>query len=162
MVAAFVALRLFAGRRCSEHHSARLRVQVRWHWELEEAFGTPGKDGICSYHVESWMTDATWQSAATCVCRPEIGGSLNARGIELGCYLWNYCCYLGKVVDVGTDCGTTSQQYRDNSLRFRESTKVCPEKVRWAGEMVRPPRWRLGGRMMSQYINKQGGFDLIG
>lgn len=162
MVAAKLALRPLAGRRCLKHHSARLRVQVRWHCELEEAFWTPGKDSICFYHAESWMMDVTWQSAATCVCRPEIGASLNARGIELGGCLWNYCWYLGKVVDAGTDCGTTSQQYQDNSLRFRESTKVCPEKVRWAGEMVRPPRWRLGGRMMSRYINKQGGFGLIG
>ena len=65
-------------------------------------------------------------------------------------------------MDAWADCGTTSQQYQDTSLRFREETKGSPEKMRWEDEMVGPPPWRLGGRMMSRYINKREGFDLIG
>ena len=107
--------------------------------------------------------DVVWQASATSVPPPGIGVSLDARGIELGGCLWNYwCCYLYRVVDAWTDCGTTSQQCRDDSPRFRESTKVFPEKVRREVGMVGPPRWRLGGRMMSRYINRRGGFNWIG
>ena len=98
------------------------------------------------------MTDAT------CVAPPEIGGSLNACGIELGCRPLDCCWDLYMVVVVESDCGTTLQQCQDDSGRFRESREVFPEEVRWGGGTVGPPRWRLGGRIKSRYINKQGGF----
>ncbi len=137
---------------CWEYRFVTRRVELRCGWEGE--FWIPGEEDICLYHAESWTTDAMRQAAATCVPPPGIGGSLDARGIELGGRLLSYCWCLYMVVDVETDCGTTSQQCQDSFVRFRESTKVFPEKVRRGGGMVGPPRWRLEGRIMSQYKNK--------
>lgn len=160
MAVGLVALRHFVCRRRSEHRFGKPPVRLQCGWEV--AFWIPGEEECCFYHAESWTKDATWQAAATCVPPPGNGGCLKGRGIELGGCLWNYCWYLYMVVDAWTECCTTSKRCQDDSARSRESKQALPEKMRWGGEMVRPPRWRLEGRMMSRYINKYGGFDWIG
>ena len=87
------------------------------------------------------------------------GGGVGRRFVQqpvedVDGWLSSCCWYLYKVVAAWTEYCTTSKKCQDDSVRFRKSTKVFPEKVRWGGEMVGPPRWRLEGRMMSRYINK--------